>query len=151
MCEWLFKSKWGGRVLNVVFVVAVLGAVTWASYSLFNPEHEETAPRVVSGLWIEPTTIRPGGTFRVHVTGLLTRLCPREVHWAISRKPDNLEIVKIIDPPQPPQTVLGAYTAITPHTIPFLAPGEYRYSAVVYDTCPDHTYVSVRKGVDLTV
>lgn len=151
-------SKWGTIALNVVSGLALLVAATWFSFNLFNVKQEaEVAPRKIADLWLEPSTITAGGTFTTHSKVDIIRACPFDIHWALARASDNMEVVRVIDPTRPAQTTLvGLHdqTVITRHTIPIMAPGIYHYTAVVYDICPNRTYVSVvsvKHSVDLTV
>ncbi len=148
------NGSFKGALLNVVSGACLLAAATWFSFNLFSARDAELPPRVVNSITIEPTILLAGKPFNAHINVTLNKLCPYEVHWSLVRKPDGLEVVKIIEPVKQPPTALGPQElpAVVRYIPATVAPGEYKYVSEVLDLCADgHTYTSVRKGVDMVI
>lgn len=147
------------RILNWVSGAALLMAVTWFSYTIFSTKAVELPPRVVNSIKLEPTILLAGKPFTARINVTLNRICPYEVHWSLVKTggaEEGLEVVKIVEPILKPSAdaVIGTQdlpvsTRYVPNSV---APGTYRYVSEVYDMCADgHTYVSIRRNVDLTI
>jgi hypothetical protein len=108
--------------------------------------------RVINKVWIEPTTLHPGGQFVVHVNATINQLCPGETHWSLIRKADGVEVLKVIQPTTPTKIGENSFeaTRLLPSTVP---PGEYFYFASIYDYCGPNraTFLATTQHIPLTV
>lgn len=147
----------GARILNWVSGAALLVAVTWFSYTLFNSREVDLPPRVINSITLEPTILLAGKPFNAHVNVTLNKLCPYEVQWSLVKhggSNEGLEVVKIVEPVHTAGDKLGTFeqdpvSRYIPSTV---EPGEYKYVSQVYDICADgHTYTSVRRNVVITI
>lgn len=148
------NGGWRTLVLNASSGLALLCAAGWFSYNLFSTRDAELPPRVVNSITVEPSILLAGKPFTARINVTLNRLCPYEVHWSLVRKPDGVEVVKIIEPIKQPPASLGAQDLpaslrYVPASVP---PGEYKYVSEVLDICVDgHTYTTIRKGADVII
>lgn len=147
------SGTWQTLALNLVSGTALLVAAAWFSFTLFYSRDADLPPRVVNSISIEPTTLLVGKPFTARINVTLNRLCPYEVRWSLVRVDDNVEAIKIVLPIRQPPAALGTQDLIVERFVPAsVEPGEYKYVSDVSDLCPDgHTYISVRKNVNLTI
>jgi hypothetical protein len=148
------NGTWWTLCLNCVSGLALVVAASWFSYNMFASRDADTPPRIVNSIVLEPTILLAGKPFIAHINVTLNKLCPYEVHWSLVRVGDGVEVVKIIEPVRQPPAVLGLQELPpAPRYVPqTVAPGQYKYVSEVFDLCPDgHTYISVRKNVELTI
>ena len=139
-------------VINLGLAIGVVSAVAFFSYTIFTNKSNELHPRIIVSVSLEPTVLLPGRSFDVHIETVINAICPGEVHWALIRKADNVEIFSSLTSTQPSH--LGKNNEIIPRLIPpAIEPGEYFYVATVYDYCGPNrtTYVAVTKRIPFTV
>ena len=120
--------------------------------SMFSMSALPERPRVIQDIWIEPTTILPGRSFKVHLKVHINESCPAEVHWALVRVSDNVEVLAARIPAVP--TKLGDNELTNARTVaPSVAPGEYYYTSTIYDFCgPERiTFIASTKHVPISV
>jgi hypothetical protein len=140
-------------IRDVLFGLLLFTGAAYTSYYVFSsgPASPER-PRVVKDLWLEPTTVLSGRSFKAHLKVRINQLCPAEVHWSIVRVSDNEEVSKTVQPAI--TTKLGdnefINTRMVPSTVP---PGEYYYASTIYDFCgPDRTtFLAVTKHIPISV
>ena len=109
-------------------------------------------PRVIHKVWLEPTTMVPGGKFVVHIDATINQICPGETQWSLIRTSDGVEVSKVVQATAP--VTLGMNHIAHTRTLPLtVAPGEYYYTASVHEFCgPDRTtFIASSEHVPFTV
>ena len=143
-------------IWNMIFDVLLAGSIVFVaaffSYTVFSSKQDVERPRIINRIWIEPTVISPGGSFKVHINDTMSQICPGETHWSIVRTADNVEVARTIQPTQP--THLGDNDIVVTRSVPTTAvPGNYYYVVTVYDFCGPNrtTYTAVTPHIPFVI
>lgn len=146
------RNKIAVFVLNLVAGAAVIGAAAWFSYTIFS-EPENSSPRVIQSISLEPVVLRPGDHFNVHLVEYLTRVCGRDiVHWSLVRVTDNIIVVQVLEQVQNDTEVPGTNHLVHERIVPLgMTPGRYYYVATVEDDCEGHAFFTAESPVPLTI
>lgn len=139
-------------VVNIALALAFVGVIAFFSYTILTNKSNETRPRIIVEVSLEPTVLLPGRSFNVHIETIINEVCPGEVLWALIRQSDNTEVFSSLTSTRPSK--LGKNIEIIPRLIPpSIAPGKYFYVATIYDYCGPQraAYVAVTKRIPFTV
>lgn len=145
---------WATRTLNGLAGLSLIAVAGWSSFNLFYNRDEVLPPRVTLAIHLDPTTVHPGDHFKVYAHVRINKLCGREIiHWTITREGTGVAAVEVVEQ-APNAEPLGDSDIIHDKFVPAdTAPGDYDYSATIFDDCgPDHRIsVSVPPTLKLKV
>ena len=139
-----------------MLVVAVSAFFSYTAFTnragVAENKAEIIRPRVINKVWIEPSTISSGGSFKVHINATINEVCPGETHWSIIRTSDNVEVARTVELTHPVKLGINDLT-ITRRVPDTAVPGSYYYVVTVYEFCgPERTtYTAVTPHVPFTI